>query len=48
MSFLLWFVCLFRGHTMIEQVKIHKKRVAGMHRGYCRRCGETLWITYED
>ena len=42
------FVCRAFGHVSIEQVKIHKRRVAGMHRAYCKRCHETLWITYPD
>ena len=40
-------VCLFRGHVSITQTKIHKNRIAGMHRGICKRCGDILWITYE-
>jgi hypothetical protein len=46
--FLRIFVCLLVGHKTIEQVKIHRKRIAGMHRGICKRCGKILWITYPE
>ena len=39
-------VCDIIGHKSIAEVKIHRNRVAGMHRGMCLRCGKILWITY--
>lgn len=39
-------ICSIVGHKSISQVKIHRKRVTGMHRGYCTRCRKTLWVTY--
>jgi hypothetical protein len=39
-------ICFLFGHQTVKQVKIHRKRVVGMHRAYCRRCHKVLWITY--
>ena len=41
-------VCLLKGHKAVAQTKLHRKRRAGMHRGYCLRCRKVLWMTYEE